>query len=60
MNSETIFARDPDLAALRQRYQDGSTWQARDEDACFGLFWRDKDHPQLPVLPPLQLEMEPD
>lgn len=44
-------------------YGDGTKWttQAKGDDAeCFEVFWRDKDHPQLTVLPPLQRELNED
>jgi manganese oxidase len=41
-------------------YQDGSSWQGQDDDSCFQVFWRDKQHPDLTVLPPLQIEMNMD
>jgi hypothetical protein len=27
---------------------------------CFEVYWRGKDHPQLAMLPPLQIEMNED
>ncbi len=39
-------------------YQDGTTWQPSAPEQCFQIFWRDKDHPAMTVLPPVQLEME--
>ena len=41
-------------------YSDGSTYQPADENECFSVFWRDKDHPHIEVLPPLQVEMNED
>jgi manganese oxidase len=41
-------------------YEDGSQWKARETGDCFEAFWRDKDHPDLVVLPPLQMEMNAD
>jgi manganese oxidase len=40
-------------------YEDGSTWERRN-DACFDVFWRGPEHPEMPVLPPLQIEMSED
>jgi manganese oxidase len=42
------------------KYQDGSSWVAQSEGECFGVIWRDQQHPELPVLPPRQIEMNPD
>ncbi|MBS1852896.1 MAG: multicopper oxidase domain-containing protein [Acidobacteria bacterium] len=45
------------------QYADGTTWQAPVQDkaeACFDVFWRDAQHPPLPVLPPVQVEMTDD
>ena len=38
-------------------YTDGSKWEPKSPGECFQIFWRDKDHPDLPVLPPLQIEI---
>jgi manganese oxidase len=42
------------------RFQDGSTWAPEQRDECFHVFWRDAQHPDVPVLPPLQDEINPD
>lgn len=42
------------------KYADGSTWRAQSEGECFHVFWRDKNHPEMPALPPRQIEMNPD
>ena len=42
------------------KYQDGSSWQAQIEGECFKVFWRDPEHPELPALPPRQMEINPD
>ncbi len=42
------------------KYEDGTTWRAESEGECFGVIWRDEQHPDLPVLPPRQIEMNPD
>jgi manganese oxidase len=42
------------------RFQDGSTWAPAQRDECFHIFWRDVQHPDVPVLPPLQNEINPD
>ena len=41
-------------------YSDGSRWQTSHQGQCFEIYWRDKDHPDLPVLPPLQIELNVD
>jgi len=40
-------------------FQDGTQWQPKSEE-CFEVYWRDKEHPQLTVLPPLQVELNED
>jgi len=42
------------------KFTDGTTWRANSEGECFQVFWRDKDHSELPALPPRQIEMNPD
>jgi hypothetical protein len=49
-----------DLFPRAITYKDGSEWSPAEDGECFEVFWRDKDHPQLTVLPPLQLEMNED
>jgi plastocyanin len=41
-------------------FEDGSIWAAQERGECFGVFWRDQDHPQLTVLPPEQIETNQD
>ncbi|HYA25067.1 MAG TPA: multicopper oxidase domain-containing protein [Terriglobales bacterium] len=41
-------------------FDDGTTWQPKSEDECFEVSWRDKEHPPLVVLPPLQIELNQD
>jgi hypothetical protein len=41
-------------------YQDGTTWAPDKRGECFHIFWRDGEHPEVPVLPPLQNEIAPD
>ena len=36
-------------------YQDGTEWKPQPLGECFHLYWRDKDHPEMPVLPPFQV-----
>jgi hypothetical protein len=42
------------------KYEDGSSWLAQTEGECFGAIWRDERHPDMPVLPTRQIEMNPD
>jgi hypothetical protein len=42
------------------KYEDGTTWLAQTEGECFGVIWRDQQHPDLPALPPRQIEMNAD
>jgi len=42
------------------KFADGSVWRSEREGECFKVFWRDKDHPELDVLPPLQRELHLD
>ncbi len=42
------------------KYEDGTTWHAQAEGECFEVIWRDQEHPDLPALPPRQIEMNPD
>lgn len=42
------------------KYQDGSTWQSQSEGECFNVIWRDPQHPDLPALPPRQVELNAD
>jgi hypothetical protein len=42
------------------RYEDGSSWRPEFEGECFHTFWRDPQHPDLPALPPRQIEINPD
>lgn len=41
-------------------YEDGSLWRPREQGDCFDVFWRDHEHPDMPALPPEQIEMRPD
>lgn len=41
-------------------YDDGSSWTPEHPQECFHVFWRDAQHPDLTVLPPLQVEHEED
>jgi hypothetical protein len=41
-------------------YADGSEWKPQQLGDCFHVYWRNKDHPQLPVLPPFQFEQKED
>jgi hypothetical protein len=42
------------------KYADGSIWRAQTEGECFHVFWRDKQHPDMPALPPRQIEINAD
>ena len=42
------------------KYEDGTSWLAQSEGECFQVIWRDQQHPDLPALPPRQIEMNPD
>jgi manganese oxidase len=42
------------------KYEDGSSWRPQYEGECFGVIWRDPAHPDIPALPPRQLELNPD
>ena len=42
------------------KYEDGTNWRPQSEGECFEVIWRDQQHPDLPVLPPRQIEMNPD
>jgi manganese oxidase len=41
-------------------YDDRSEWRPESEGECFRVFWRDAQHPDVPALPPLQVEINPD
>jgi manganese oxidase len=41
-------------------YEDGSEWKPRHLGECFTVYWRDRDHPRLPVLPPFQFKQKED
>jgi manganese oxidase len=41
-------------------YQDGTVWKPHQLGDCFRIYWRDKQHPQLPVLPPFQFTQKAD
>jgi hypothetical protein len=42
------------------RYEDGTQWRPQQEGECFQIYWRDKEHPEIPALPPLQMEIKED
>jgi manganese oxidase len=42
------------------QYEDGSVWQSQSEGECFSVIWRDQEHPEMPALPPRQIELNPD
>lgn len=39
-------------------YQDGTEWKPKQSGDCFTIYWRSKDHPSLPVLPPPQFRQK--
>ena len=41
-------------------YTDGTVWHPKQHGECFKVFWREKDHPGIPALPPRQDELNPD
>jgi len=41
-------------------YEDGTQWKPREPGDCFQVFWRNKEHPGLPVLPPIQVHQSED
>jgi hypothetical protein len=41
-------------------YQDGSEWKPHQLGECFRIYWRDNQHPSLPVLPPFQFTQKED
>ncbi len=41
-------------------YQDGTDWKPYQLGDCFQVYWRSKDHPHPPVLPPFQLTTQED
>jgi len=48
------------LMPSKVTFEDGSFWTPHERGECFGVFWRDKDHPDLKVLPPEQYETNTD
>jgi Multicopper oxidase len=42
------------------KYEDGTSWHAQSEGECYGVIWRDQQHPDTPALPTRQIEMNPD
>jgi FtsP/CotA-like multicopper oxidase with cupredoxin domain len=36
-------------------FGDGTEWKPQSPGECFHLYWRSKDHPLMPVLPPFQI-----
>jgi hypothetical protein len=41
-------------------YEDGTTWTPQSEGECFSVIWRDADHPEMTVLPTLQIDLAED
>ena len=48
------------LFPLAITYKDGNNWSSQEDGECFEIYWRDDSHPQLIVLPPVQVEMNDD
>jgi hypothetical protein len=42
------------------KFADGSVWKPERVGECFNIFWHEKEHPKVEVLPPLQMEMNLD
>ena len=42
------------------KFADGTNWTPGEEGECFKVFWRDQDHPEMPALPPRQVELKED
>ena len=42
------------------KYADGTEWLPEGDGECFKAVWRDPQHPDLPALPPLQMEINSD
>lgn len=38
------------------RFADGTEWKPNQRGECFRIFWRDKEHPNVTVLPPVQVD----
>jgi hypothetical protein len=41
-------------------FEDGTEWKPRHLGECFRVYWREGDHPDLPVLPPFQFKQKED
>jgi hypothetical protein len=39
------------------QYSNGDEWRPKPEGECFKVFWKDQDHPEMPILPSLQMEI---
>jgi manganese oxidase len=42
------------------KYADGTEWQPGTEGECFHIIWRNPEHPDVPALPPRQMEINAD
>jgi hypothetical protein len=42
------------------KYEDGTSWHPQSEGECFNVIWREQQHPDMPALPPRQIEMNAD
>lgn len=45
---------------IQVEFADGTKWLPKQRGECFTTYWRDKQHPEIRVLPPLQVEMSED
>jgi FtsP/CotA-like multicopper oxidase with cupredoxin domain len=41
-------------------FQDGTEWKPNHLGDCFRVYWQNKEHPSLPVLPPFQFQHKDD
>jgi FtsP/CotA-like multicopper oxidase with cupredoxin domain len=41
-------------------YEDGTEWKPRERGQCHEIYWREKEHLALPVLPPFQFSQHED
>jgi manganese oxidase len=41
-------------------YEDGSTWKPQTDSECFSVIWQNADHPNLTILPTLQVDLDQD
>jgi hypothetical protein len=48
------------LMPTKLLFDDGTSWSPQERGECFGAFWKDPDHPDLKIVPPEQIETNPD